>query len=111
MHSDQSTVVLLGITVPQSITMQERPPGFGSQVVELLTVDAVPVRSKADLRALQAADPCIQAFRQFWVQGQQPTVAELKNMSREVQQLVKQWPRVREMEFCIGQCKYLLLES
>lgn len=98
LHSDQSAVVLSGITVPQSIAVQERPPWFGPQVVESLTVDAVPVRSKAVLRALQAADPCIQAFRQFWVQGQQPPVAELKNMSREVQQLVKQWPRVCEVD-------------
>lgn len=96
--ADQPVIALPGITVPKSILMQERPPGLSPQVVESSTVDAVPARNKADLRALQATDLCIKTFLQFWVQGQRPTVAELKGMPRDVQQLVKQWPRVREVD-------------
>lgn len=66
--------------------------------MESATVDTVPARNKADLRALQATDLCIKTFLLFWVQGQRPTVAELKGMPRDVQQLVKQGPRVREVD-------------
>ncbi|KAL0154049.1 hypothetical protein M9458_050649 [Cirrhinus mrigala] len=95
---DHSINVPPGFAVPLSISMQERPPGLSPQVAEASMVDAVPARNRADLKALQAADPCIKVFLQFWVQGQPPTVAELKEMPREVQQLVKQWPRVRETD-------------
>ncbi|KAI2654721.1 Retrovirus-related Pol polyprotein from transposon 17.6 [Labeo rohita] len=99
LHSvDHSINVPPGIAVPLSISTQERPPGLSPQVAEASMVDAVPARNRANLKALQAADPCIKVFLQFWVQGQPPTVAELKEMPREVQQLVKQWPRVREMD-------------
>lgn len=98
LSADQPAIVVPGITVPESILMQERPPGLSPQVVESATVNAVPVQNKADLRALQAADPCIKTFLQFWGQGQCPTVADLKSMPTDVRQLVKQWPRVREID-------------
>lgn len=61
-------------------------------------VVAVPCWNKADLRGLQAADPYIKVFLQFWVSEQRPTVVELKGMARQVQQLVRRWPRIRDVD-------------
>lgn len=91
-----------GVYVPLPNAMAHAPtpktPRSDSLEVGSCMVDAIPGRTKVDLRALQEADPCISRFWWFWRQDRPPSPRSQKKESKAFRQLVKQWPRIQEVE-------------
>ncbi|KAL7849489.1 hypothetical protein SRHO_G00211120 [Serrasalmus rhombeus] len=65
-------------------------------VGSLATIDALPIRRKVDLVALQSADPTIGAFLVYWGRGRPPSSEERAMEKKPVLGLVKHWKRIRE---------------
>lgn len=61
-------------------------------------VDAIPSRTKEDLRALQVADPRISRFLGYWRRSRPPARKDRMRELKDVKQLIKQWPRIQEVE-------------
>lgn len=57
--------------------------------------NALPIRQKADLQALQMEDSAIGPFIHFWKQGAVPTKSERVSLPQEAQKLLKHWQRIR----------------
>ncbi|XP_062864418.1 uncharacterized protein LOC134326144 [Trichomycterus rosablanca] len=70
------------------------PAGQASGTVS--SIDAFPVRQKADLLALQSVDPVIGAFLVYWKSGQPPSAEERVTEAKPVLELLKQWKRIRD---------------
>lgn len=64
--------------------------------VKASAVNAVPVREKDDLAALQAFDPVIGIFLLNWRKGILPSKGEVAQGPEGLRELVRQWPRIRE---------------
>ncbi|KAL7851957.1 hypothetical protein SRHO_G00177420 [Serrasalmus rhombeus] len=85
-------------------SFKETAPGIcipvqgGATKVTVSTVDAVPLRPKADLQRLQSADPVIGPFLQYWQRHEPPTAVERTQESKEVLELVRQWSKLRECD-------------
>ena len=62
--------------------------------VTTLAIQALPVREKADLQALQEADHVIGAFKFYWQQARRPSKQELTGGPKDVCKLVQQWDRI-----------------
>uniref|UniRef100_A0A3B1JJS8 Gypsy retrotransposon integrase-like protein 1 n=1 Tax=Astyanax mexicanus TaxID=7994 RepID=A0A3B1JJS8_ASTMX len=62
------------------------------------SVDALPTRQKADLKALQLADSTIGAFLVYWRRGRPPSPEERAVETKTVLDLVKQWKQIRDQE-------------
>ncbi|KAL2086104.1 hypothetical protein ACEWY4_017163 [Coilia grayii] len=60
------------------------------------TVNAFPIREKAELLTLQAMDPTIGPFLRYWKRGSPPAAAERYQESAEVRELVRQWKKIRD---------------
>ena len=58
----------------------------------------LPSYSRPELIELQQRDPTICSFLHFWRQAKKPTTAEKKALTPAVQTLLKQWPRVSEID-------------
>ena len=91
-----------GLDIPLPIVMAsiqaQRAPEKALWLAESCTVDAIPIRTKADLRALQGADPGISRLLWFWRRGRPPTRQERKRELKEANQLINQWSRIQEVE-------------
>lgn len=83
--------VVPGISVPVPAGASQ-----GGVVQTVLAIDAFPVRQKAELRTLQAADPTIGQFLQYWGRGEPPTADERRKELTEVLELVRQWRKIRD---------------
>lgn len=57
-----------------------------------------PGYTKEQLVAFQSQDPVLKEFRVFWDQKRKPAGLELRNLSKCVRSLMKQWARLREKE-------------
>lgn len=69
-------VILPGITVPPQVA-DHFPQASNNQTEPTAhSMDAAPVRTQADLQALQIADPDIKAFLLYWRRGWPPSKAE-----------------------------------
>ncbi|XP_049331323.1 retrovirus-related Pol polyprotein from transposon opus [Astyanax mexicanus] len=86
-QSFQETVS--GISIPLQV---------GATKATISTIDAVPLRPKADLQRLQSADPVIGPFLQYWHRQKFPTAGEQAQESKEVLELVRQWNKLRECD-------------
>lgn len=64
----------------------------------MLAEVALPFREKADMQALQAADPHIVAFMHYWKRGSVPTREERVREPKEVLELIRQWKRIQEKD-------------
>lgn len=89
-------VILPGITVPPQVA--DRFPQASNNQTEptahSMAVDAAPVRTQADLQALQTADPDIKACLRYWRRGWPPSKAERAIESPRVLELARQWKRI-----------------
>lgn len=86
-----------GITLPR-VFSSVQCPSPGSTCALVSEIAAVPFREKADMQALQAADPHIAAFLQYWRRGVASNCYERAKQPREVLELVHQWKRVRQRD-------------
>ncbi|KAL7868344.1 hypothetical protein SRHO_G00097280 [Serrasalmus rhombeus] len=87
-----------GIYIPVGIPRSGDVPGGSMQCVGSSAIDTIPIRSRADIKVLQAADPCISEFLGYWRKGRPPTAVEIKKAVPGVRELVKQWSRIVERE-------------
>ena len=94
MH-DSICPVTPGIQVPNMIREQMHGPQILHQdFVTTLAIQALPVREKADLQALQEADQVIGAFKSYWQRARRPSKQELTEGPKDVRKLVQQWDRI-----------------
>ncbi|KAJ8409813.1 hypothetical protein AAFF_G00218720 [Aldrovandia affinis] len=92
------STALPGIAVPPQVADHhlQRPSGKPEFTAHTMAVDAAPVRTQADLQALQAADPAIKAFLPYWRRGRPPNGAERVREPPQVLGLSREWKRIRE---------------
>lgn len=64
------------------------------ELVTTLAIQALPMREKADLQALQKADQAIGTFKSYWQRAKRPSKQELTKRPQGVRKLVQQWDRV-----------------
>lgn len=83
-----------GVEVPDVIRQQKAGSHAAPhESCSISTVQAFPIRKKADLQALQEADPVIGVYKLYWQHAKRPPKQELLQASKEVRSLVQQWDR------------------
>lgn len=99
LHPQSPSGLLPGVKIPQEVQDQTDVGQLGDAVVATCrAIGAFPSRPKADLISLQAADPVIGPFLQYWESGRLPTKQEMGNVSKGVKKLLQQWPRIKLKE-------------
>ena len=97
----QSAASLLpGLKVPDEVHQQTEEMSQLAPAVAATcqAIAAFPSRPKADLLVLQAADPVIGSFLQYWKRGRPPTKQERGNACKGVKKLVQQWARLQSRD-------------
>lgn len=89
-----------GLKVPLEVQEQTKNMSQGAPAVVATchAMASLPARSTADLKILQAADPVIGVFLQYWQRGKLPTKQERVNDCRGVRKLVQQWARIESRD-------------
>lgn len=88
---DLISSVTPGIQVPNTIQEQKHRPQIPPQdLVTTLTIQALPMREKADLQALKEADHVIGAFKFYWQRETCSSKQELTIGPKDVRKLVQQ---------------------
>lgn len=67
-----------------------------ADIVLLQQIGVFPSHSRAELVALQGADPLLKSFLSFWRTGQPPSKEQQVQLSRDLQSLLRQWDRINE---------------
>lgn len=89
-------------------------------VVSQGNTPTLPGYSKDELLQFQSTDPTLKSFQHFWDQKTKPTYQQRKGLSKLVISLLRQWPRVREVDGLlyrviddghVGECKQLILPA
>ncbi|MGH0176852.1 UNVERIFIED_CONTAM: hypothetical protein FKN15_073716 [Acipenser sinensis] len=81
---------------------QDVRPGEANQ----RTITALPIRQKADLATLQAQDPVIGRFCDFWRRGYGPDHAERTQLLKPVLELLRQWERIEQKQDVLYRAAY-----
>lgn len=99
-QSTSSSSSFPGLKVPLEVQEQTRNMSQGAPAVVATcqAMASLPARSTADLKVLQAADPVIGAFLQYWQRGKPPTKQERVNDCRGVRKLAQQWARIESRD-------------
>ena len=92
---DSISSVTSGIQVPDMIREPQHWPQIPTQdLVTTSAIQALPMREKADLQALQEADQVIGAFKFYWQRATRPSKQELTTGPKLVRKLVQQWDKI-----------------
>lgn len=99
-HSQSTSSLFPGLKVPDEVHLQteDMPQVAPAVAATCQAIAAFPSRPKADLLVLQAADPVIGPFLQYWKRGRPPTKQEMVNACKGVKKLVQQWARLKSRE-------------
>lgn len=84
-----------GIQVPNMIREQKHGPQISPQdLATTSAIQALPMREKPDLQALQEADQVIGAFKFYWQRATRPSKQELATGPKDVRKLIQQWDKI-----------------
>lgn len=99
-HSQVASSLFPGLKVPHEVHAQtdDSPSLVPAVAVTCQAIAAFPSRPKADLVVLQAADPVIGAFLQYWERTKQPTSKDMANACKGLRKLAQQWTRIKSQD-------------
>lgn len=93
--NESSDSLTFSTQIPCVIQQQQCQPQVSAlNPVMSWAIQALPAREKADLRALQEADPVVGAFKGYWLRGTRPSKQELATQPKGVSKLVQQWHKI-----------------
>ena len=97
LHSQSTSLLFPGLKVPPEVHEPAKAllESAHAMAATCQAIGAFPSRPKADLIALQATDPVIGTFLQYWKRGTPPTKQEMANAGRGVKKLVQQWSKIK----------------
>ena len=99
-HSQSTSSLFPGLKVPEEVHAQIGDIPYVAPVADATcqAIAAFPSRPKADLLALQAADPVIGAFLEYWRRRKPPTNQDMVTAGKGVKRLLQQWTRITSQD-------------
>lgn len=87
-----------GLEVPPRVHEGTMPQVALAEAATCRAISNFPTQPKTDLMALQAADPVIGVFLQYWNRGKPPTKKEMADACKGVKKHVQQWARIKSRD-------------